>query len=261
MKLNTLLAKTDHSASQFKQLISQYVAFFKTKQGEFKGIKKTYNPKEGTADEPSMRGNVNVVTTVGEKLTWLEANSADHIDNLFSVEATNASGKITAPLVVDKVNFGDLSSLELLRLKSLLETGDLEAMYANIPVRPDSENWEPTTEDQYKSRQVFEGPETSGVKRSIVKENYIMTDPNVPHLKDTSKYTPVVGTKDTVIELGDYTLQHFTGEYSHRQRAEILARRSKLLSAVIEALKVANDKETVKSSLTAKVLFDYIHKG
>ena len=80
-------------------------------------------------------------------------------------------------------------------------------------------------------------------------------------MKDSSKYTAVLGSKDTVLELGDYTLQQFSGEYSHRQRAEILARRSKLLSAVIEALKEANDKEVVKSNLTALVLFNYLHYG
>lgn len=126
LKLNVLLAKTEHSASQFKKLIQDYVGFFKGKQGEFKGVKKTYSPKEGTIDEPSMRSSVSVVTTVGEKLQWLEETSQEHIDNLFSVEATNASGKAVADLTVDGISFGSLSSLELLRLKSLLESGDLE---------------------------------------------------------------------------------------------------------------------------------------
>lgn len=259
MKLNTKLAKTEHSGSQFKALITAYNAFFKGKQSEFKGVKKTYQPKDGTADEPSMRGNTNVVTTVNEKLKWLVDTSSEHIDNVFSVEATNASNTAKAPLVVDGVNFGDLSSLELLRLKSFLEAGELEQMYANIPVRSDSENWDATAELQYKDRSIFETPELKGTKKTIQKEAYILPDPNVDKLRDSSKYVPQVASKDTVLDLGDYTVQHFSGESTHRERAEILARRSKLISAVIEALKVANDVETVQSSLTAKKLFDFIH--
>lgn len=261
IKLNVLLAKTEHSASQFKKLISDYVAFFKGKQGDFRGIKKTYSPREGTVDEPSMRGNVSVVTTVGEKLHWLEETLEEHINNLFSVEATNASGTVKAKLVVDGVDFGELSSLELLRLKSILETQDLEQLYANIPVRSDSDIWKLTEDTQYVGRNIFESPRQEGIKKSITKTSYILSDPNVQYLKDTSKYVPQVASQDTVLELGDYTVQHFTGESTHRDRAEILKRRSKLLGAVIEALKVANEANSISSSVTAEKIFGYLHRG
>lgn len=259
MKLNVLLAKTDHSASQFKRLIGDFLTFFKGKESEFKGVKKTYVPREGTMDEPSMRGYTQVVTTVEEKLDWLEEQAAEHIDNLFSIEATNASGKAYAELVVDDESWGELSSLELLRLKSLLETGDLEQMYANIPVRSDSEIWGETTADEYEGRDVWEKGLDRGVKKSIVKKEYVLEDPNLRGRELPANYNPKVGQKDEILELGDYTVQHFTGQYSHRQRAEILRRRSKLLSAVIEALKKANDVEQTSSSITSQKLFGYLH--
>lgn len=261
LKLNVLLAKSEHAAGQFKRMLSDYVAFFKTKQGEFKGVKKTYAPKEGTVDEPTMRANVSVVTTTEEKLQWLEDTAKEYIDNLFSTEATNASGSVKAALTVDGVDFGHLSSLELLRLKSLLESGDLEQLYANIPVRSDAEIWNKTNAGQYQGRNVYESPLQSGVKKSLTKESYILSDPNIGYLKDTSKYVPQVSTKDTVLELGEYTVQHFSGESTHRERAEILKRRSKLLSAVIEALKIANEAEAIPSTITAAKLFGYLHKG
>lgn len=261
MKLNVLLAKTDHSASQFKKLITDYVSFFKNKQNEFRGIKKTYAPRPDTVDIPGERQFNKVVTTVSEKLSYLEDTVGEHIDNLFSVEAINASGTAMAELVVEGYSFGQLSSLELLRLKSVLETSELEQLYANIPVRSDSDIWAETTDAAYADRTIFEGPRQSGTKKSITKESYILTDPNVKDLKDTSKYVPQVATKDTIIDLGDYTIQHFSGEYSHTQRAEILRRRSKLLSAVIEALKEANDVQQVESNITANKIFGYLHYG
>jgi len=257
MKLNVLLAKTDHLANTYKSAVKDFISYFKSSQGAFKGEKKTYEPKVGTIDIPSERGNKLVVTTVGEKLKWFTETQAEYIDALFAQEATNASGKVRTNLIIDGVNFGEYSSLELLRLKSLLENGEFEHMYASIPVRNDDEQWVPSTNPMYVGREIFESNLQSGTKKSTMKESYIMSDPNVS--KDSPAYKPTVATKDTIIELGDYTFQKFSGEFSHRERAEILRRRSKMLNAVIEALKTANDAEAIESEMTAKKLFNYLH--
>lgn len=261
MKQNVLLAKVEHLAPRYRKMITDFTQFFKNKQTDFKGIRKTYSPKEGTIDEPSKRGNVLVVTTVEEKFKWFEEEAAEYIDHLFAVEATNASGTVRAELKVGDVSFGTFSTLELLRLKSLLEAGGLEDMYANIPVRADSETWEPTKEEMYKDRQVYEAPLSKGISKSIVKESYIMTDPNIEKVGGAAKYQPIIGTKDTIVDLGEYTVQHFSGEGTHRERAEILKRRSQLLNSVIETLKIANDQEHVTSAMTSKKLFGFLHKG
>lgn len=261
LKLNTVLGKTEHLSGPFKASIKDYTQFFKDKQSAFRGEKKTYDPKNGTVDIPSERGNKLVVTTVKEKLDWLKETNQEYIDLLFSQEATNASGVAKATLVVDGIEFGEFSSLELLRLKSLLENGEFEQMYSNIPVRNDDEEWSQTTEEMYQGREIFENKKQAGTKKSIVKESYVMLDPNVKDLKDSSSYKAPIGTKDTVMELGDYTYQKFTGEISHRERAELLRRRSKLLSSVIEALKTSNEVEIKKSNMSADKLFGYIHTG
>lgn len=259
-KLNILLAKTDHLAASFKKGLEDYIKFFKTSQGAFKGEKKTYDPRSGTIDSPSERANKLVVSTVNEKLNWLEESSKDYIDALFSQERTNASGKATAELFVEGKSFGTFTSLELLKLKSLLEKGDFVGVYENIPVRNDDEQWNSSTAEMYKGRDIFESPEQKGTKKSITKESYILTDPNISKL-DGAKYTPQLASKDTVTELGDYTYQKFSGEWSHRERASVLKRRTILLGAVIEALKIANEVEVVESTLTSDKIFGYLHKG
>lgn len=259
MKLNVLLAKTDHLASSFRKSIEDYVAFFKNKQSEFRGEKKTYEPRPGSIDIPGKRENKLVVTTVDEKLQWLEENSTEYIDALFSLEASNAAGVAKAKLEVDGVYFGELSSLELLRLKSILENGTLEQMYSNIPVRSDSEIWNENSNEMYLGRKVYETPKIAGVEKTTEKESYILQDPNIKEFKEGSHYTPQIATKNTVLELGDYSHQRFSGEWSHRQRAELLKRRTKLLTAVIEALKICNEAEAISSSLTSEKLFRYLH--
>ena len=261
MKLNTLLAKTDHLSSIFQAMVAEFKNFFGNNSTAFRGEKKTYEPAPNTADDPSRRANKFVISTVEEKLAWLEENSKEYIDSLFSQEATNASGTAKAELKVLGVSWGVFSSLELLRLKSVVESSNLEQMYSAIPTRKDDEEWAPHTQEQYKGRKIFESPKLEGEAKSIVKETYILTDPNVAYLKDTSKYAPVVASKDTPLKLGDYTYQKFSGELSAREKAELLKRRSVLISAIIEALKVANETEAVKSELTADKIFTFLHKG
>lgn len=262
MKLNVLLAKTDHLAAAFKNNFKDFIKFFKGNQGSFKGEQKTYTPREGVIDDPSKRGTVRIVTTVGEKLKWLETNQAEYINNLFAQEKTNANGTAKAPLVVGDVDFGELSTLELLRLKSLLESGELKEMYESIPVRSDSEVWTESRHPDYENRAgIFQTELIRGTAKTTVKEPYILDDPNVARLGSAAAatYKPTTASRDTVMELGDYTTQKFSGEYSHLQRANILKRRHELLTAVIAALKVANDVEAVESSVTAEKLFGYLH--
>lgn len=260
LKLHVVLAKTEQSAAPFKRMQEDYVKFFKTEQGAFKGIKKTYEPRPGTADEPTKRENRQVVTTVREKLDWFTENAVPHLTDIFAVDATNASGTVKARLVVEGVDMGELSSLELLRLKTVIESGTLEQMYGNIPVRNEDEEWKETIAEQYKGREIFETEKRVGVSTTLQKETYILDDPNLGRIQG-AQYTPKTSERTTVQEIGDYTLQSFSGQYSHRQRAEILNRRSKLLTAVVEALKVANEAEVVQSNLKPEQLFRYLHFG
>lgn len=259
-KLNVLLAKTDHLASVFKNGLVDYVTFFKKSQGAFKGEKKTYEPFPGTVDYPNERANKLVVTTVDEKLKYLEESSVDYIDALFAQEKTNATGSAKANLVVDGKVWGEYSTLELLRLKTLLENTTLKELYENIPVRNDDEIWNKTSNEMYANRNIWESGQKEGLHKTTVKESYILPDPNISKV-DGAKYTPQLASKDTIMELGKYTHQRFSGEASHTERAYILNRRSKLLTAVIEALKVANEAEVVASGLTAQKIFNYLHRG
>lgn len=195
LKLNKLLALVESSTPMFRKLIAEYKSFFEKKQGEFQGIRKTYTPREGVKDEPSMRQFKQVVTTVKEKLDYLEENSINHINGLMNIEATNASGVAKAELKVPgpngiEVSFGRLSTLELMKLKSILEKEGLESMYASIPVKSDSELWYACTDPMYAGRDISMSPMSSGVNRTIEKEEYILMDPNLKNMADTSKYTP-----------------------------------------------------------------------
>lgn len=210
-------------------------------------------------DDSTKRGNDLVVSTVSEKLKWMTDNSAKYINALFAQEATNASGTAKALLVVDGNEWGEYSALELLRLKSLIDLPDFAGMYATLPVRADNRVWEPCTDGQYTGRNIFQTPMQTSVSKSILKETYILQDPNISGSAPSYKATTAV--RDTIIEVGDASYQEFSGEILHRERAEMLLRIDQLRTAVIEALKKANDVEAVESNLTAQKLFNFIHVG
>jgi hypothetical protein len=262
LKLNVLLAITDALRVKFKNMVADHTKFYGKAQGSFKGTKATYVAKEGMLDDPSKKAFVRVVTTVDEKLAYFIKESGEFINALFSQEKTNASGVATAELVVDGKSWGAYTSLELLRLKSLIESGELgsiEGMLALIPVRSDAEVWNKSTNPEYTGREIWESPMLSGVSKTSVKEEYILADPNIS--KVSGAYTPKTSLKTITQEVGDYTVQEFSGEWSHRERAGALKRRSDLLIAVTKALKESNECEVVESNLTAERIFGYILKG
>ena len=261
IKMNTLLAKVDHSNASVAKLFSDYAQFFKNKQGMFRGSKKTFVPRDGYVDDPTKMGTTVVATTVDEKMDWFNEQFKNWLNDVFRVEATNSKGAKTVELIVDGKSFGNLTALALMRLKRILTNKDLEAVFANIPVRSDSEVWTPTQDPEYNGREVFETALIKGVTRTTEKEEVILKDPNLDPAHLPANYQAKTTIKSKTVETGDYTSQSFTGEWTQRQRAELLRRRSTLLAAVIEALKVVNDTPVENPNLDVNAVVDYIYKG
>ena len=263
-KLNVLLAVTDTLRAKYKNMVADHSQFYKNHQSAFLGVKNTYKEKDGCADDPSKRKYVKVVTTVKEKIDYFINESKDFVDALLSQEKTNAIGAAKAHLIVDGEDWGEFTSLELLRLKSLIESGDLgnlENMLSVIPVRSDAEIWSKTTAEEYEGREIWETPMTSGESRTSDKEEYILEDPNLATKALPAGYQPKTSVRTKIRVVGDYTTQDFSGAWSHRERAGTLKRRNDLILAVTTALKECNECTAVPSELTAEKIFGYIFYG
>ena len=251
--MTVLLGLRDRGEKVFGNMLDDMFQKFKNKQGLFKGERKTYKPIEGFADEPSKRSFVTVASTVNEQLQWMKEHSKDYFDIIFSIEATNAANIARADLVVDGQVFGNFSTLELLRLKTLLD-GKLKSIISEMPVRREDTIWNLSQDPSYVGRDIYESSLDSGYAKTTIKESYILVDPH----PDT-KRAPIVGEKSTQVNIADYTSQSFSGEASIRERAEMTVRYEKLYQAVIAALAAANNVEQVESKLGTAVL-DYIFK-
>ena len=254
IKLSVALALRERSEKEFKNMVDDLFTKFKTKQTLFKGERKTYVAKEGYLDEPSKRSFVNVVSTVAEQLDWMKNNSKNYLNTVFNIEKTNASGNVKGTLVLDDQKIGEYSSLELLRLKSILES-KLRDLYKEIPVRSEQSIWSLAEEEAFRVKGIFSTSLETGEAKTTIKEQYILPDPH----PDKNRQ-PMVADKSTQVVIGTYTSQQFSGEFSMYQRAEVLVRYEKLLQATITALEEANSAELQTSDLGDKV-FDYIHSG
>lgn len=259
--MNVVLAKVDHSASVYAKEVNEYAQYFKNAQGAFRGEKKTYIPREGYPDDPTKKGVTAVQTTVSEQLDWFKNIATNYLNEVFSVEATNSMGARKVELVVDGHSFGELTALDLMRLKSILTSKELVTMYERIPVYSDSEIWKPTNNAEYGNREILENELVKGVSRTTETTEEILRDPNIDPANIPANYRAAIVQRKTTVEVGDYTHQKFTGEWSQKQRADLLNRRSKLLKAVIAALKEVNDQEVVEPNIDANALLDYIHYG
>lgn len=260
-KMNKLLALVDHGASVFKTMTQEYKVFFDKGQSAFKGVRKTYVPREGTADDSSMRQFSKVTTTVDEKLEWYENKAVDYINNTLAIDSTNSQGANKVALIIDGSIIAKMTVLELMKLKSLITKSGMTEMYTELPVRSDAEIWSISADELYVGREIYETELSKGIKRTDSKTEFILEDPNLKNMTDTSRYSPQKSVKSSIIEVGDYTVQHFSGETTQRYKASVLARRSKLLEAIEGAIKEANDCPVVESEMTSQKLFNYLHRG
>lgn len=259
--MNTLLAKVDQSQAVFNKEMTAYAVLFKNKQGMFRGERKTYAPREGYPEDPTKQGTTAVQSTVNEQLDWFTDKVAvNYLNEQFAVEATNSLGAKKVPLVVDGINFGELTALDLMRLKSILTSAPLNTMYETLPVRSDSEVWTKADGD-YAGCEVFCTPMLKGVTRTTESDEVILKDPNLDPAHLPANYNAKTTVKKKTVEIGDYTMQKFSGEWTQTQKAQLLDRKSRLLNAVIAALKEVNDVEAAQSNLDVKAMLNFIHKG
>lgn len=251
-KLAVALGLREKTEKDFKNMLDDMCGKFKNKQALFLGQRNTFQALEGHPDQPEKRGFHNVSSTVAEQLAFFKEHSADYLRTTLSIEATNAKG-VTAELVVDGKSWGTYSTLELLRLKGILDS-KMKAMVQDLPIRNEGILWSETKDPVFDGRKVFETPLDSGKTKTTIKRTVIVED---PHIREAPNRPPVTQSIDTPTETGSYTQQSFSGAITNKERAEMEVRYNNLYKGVIAALEAANAAELVESQLGDKVL-DYL---
>ena len=248
-KLNVLLALRQKLANRYNQMVGDYTSFFKNKQGAFRGTLKTHSPLEGYPVDITKVANERVVTTVKEKMDWFIKEASEYYNVALSIEASNGEGSPTVPLEFDGKTYGPFPATVLLRLRGLISPDNkkedtLLTMFKNIPVREATKVWVEADEDEdYKKRGVVQTERQSGETKTTETHQEILKDPNINPENIPSNYRATVTNVSSTVKTGDYTVQFFSGEWTHEKRAALLKRRSELLDAIDVALQKVNDRD------------------
>lgn len=254
-KQTVLLGLREKWEKLFNGMLDDMLSKFKNKQEIFRGHNNTYDAVGEFADDPTKRSMVKVASTVGQQLDWFRGHTAEYFDTVLSIEKTNAMG-IKAPLIVDGESWGEYYTLELLRMKSILD-GKLKLMFKELPIRDEKRHWIPTTNaDLYKDMEVYETSIVVNFIPTTLKSTVVVED---PYVKDAPNRPPVTAQIDRRVNVGKETRQNFSGEITNLQRAQYEVRIDKLYTGIIEALETANNVEAQESDLGKKFL-DYLFK-
>lgn len=243
-KLNVLLALREKLANRYAQMVGDYTTFFKNKQGAFQGVLKTHSPLDGYQPDASKIANEKVVTTVNEKMDWFIKEALEYFNTALAIEASNGEGATTVPLVFEGKEYGPFPATVLLRLRGIVESEKFSQMLGFIPVREETKVWVPSTDEDYVKRgNIFETERQEGETRTTETHQEILKDPNLDPQHLPSNYRAITTDIKKTVKTGDYTVQFFSGEWTHQQRANLLKRRSALIDAINIALQKVNDRE------------------
>lgn len=250
--LSVALGLREKVEKDFKNMIDDMYDKSKNKQGIFQGFRYTFDALKDQPDQPEKKKFQAVSSTVAEQLSWLKNYSEDYFNTVLSIEKTN-SQNVTADLVVGGTSWGNYSTLELLRLKGIVES-KLRGFLQILPIRPETAIWKPSTDSVYEGRpNIFETPletefTTTTLKRVVIVDDKHQTEnPNIVR-------QPVTQQIDTPINTGKVTKQVFSGAITNRERALIEVRLNNLLKGIITSLEKANATELLESDLGQKTL-------
>jgi hypothetical protein len=254
-RLAVYLGLRDKNEKDFTNMLNDMTSKFKNKQGIFMGFRNTFVPEEGHPDMPENRKFQAVSSTVAEQLDYFKEHTRDYFNTVFAIERTNAGG-VTAELIVNEKSWGTYTTLELLRLKGILDS-KLKLMVQDLPIRPETVIWEKTNDPVYAGRNIYESPLDRGKTKTTLKRIVIINDPHIadsPHPRQ-----PMTQQIDTPVNTGEYTKQDFSGAITNKERAGLEVAYNQIYKGVVAALEAANSAEIKESDLGDKVL-DYLFK-
>lgn len=243
-KLHQLLAVEPAHRDTAKRIFHESQNNF-TKGKMFTGsVVKTTHTLEGSHDETK---ESHVVTSIPDRWNYTLSQIKDSWNTELSKEAGNASGKAKATLTLEGQDFGEVSAIECLSLKSKLS--QLLTLAGMIPVRDSGTVWK--VDDNHcpeaTKGTVFVSPvevkNRQGARKVARKIEGYPDDPKSPHATHEEQY--LLGTLETTM---------FSGELSASQKHQLIEKLTRMKAAVEDCRARANEIEVDNTDLGTKVL-------
>jgi hypothetical protein len=137
-QLHALLAVVTDLKTKARLIATEGITTFVKKAEHFDGVQKAFESLE--ADRMATPAETKVlVTTVPEKLAYVQGALSKGIDATLSMEETNSSGNAKAELSVNGTPFGTFSATSLLAMEKWLDS--VLELYKSIPTLDPTKAW------------------------------------------------------------------------------------------------------------------------
>jgi hypothetical protein len=242
--LHQLLAVSTDLDQQARAIMEETVNTFTKKAEHFDGIKKVYSPYDDAGEKlpPEIK---EVVTTVGEKLSYAKESVIKAMDVTLSKEETNSSGEAKAELIVDGLSFGTFSATSFIALERYLEK--IRDEYKAIPTLDPTRRWTKETSSGRDLREAIE------VKyRSEKKARPLVLSPA------TMQHPAQVQLVTDEIQVGKYDTTYSSGRMTPLEKSNLLAKLDTLIIEVKKAREIANQAKVKEVEIGEKI-FNFIH--
>ena len=252
-QLHELLAALGDLEARSDMAQSEGIVTFDKRPNHFMGMHRTlrmFNEEDKHLEDANAQ-HQEMVTTVGAKLKFVQKAVTQWYDAFLQKEATNQTA--VADLVVDgEVIAKDLPAPFFLGMEKELKK--LRKLYEAIPTLQPGVKWEqdPTLAAQDNSKGVFRN--ANPVKKLKTKNDIlhkVLVPPTPEHPAQIEKWTEQT-------PIGEFTEEVYSGMITPADKAALLNRLSKMISAVKRARMRANKASIVKKAV-GKAIFKYIH--
>lgn len=247
-KLHEILAVEGDLAGKSEKVRDETVTTFTKRKEHFEGrVKRLRMFDEGDKQlEEAGAEYKEMVTTVGEKLKYLQGSFVKYWDAVLQKEATNQEAK--ADLVVDGSIIAEkLPATFLLGMENKLK--ELRAVYDCVPTWTPGVKWVAAAGERpgvYRME-----PDELALKTKKMAKSTVLYDATKEHPAQIEKWFEDV-------PIGEFVLTRTTGALSPAEKSALLGRVDTLIRAVKKARQRANATDVVKMNV-GKKLFDFIH--
>lgn len=243
-KLHQLLATVGTRDAQATKLIREAAHTFDGKDSHFNGRLKTYHPDDDTQDSiADEKEQVQIVSTVQDKLNFIQKAIINSVDTVIAKEETNSSGQARASLKIGN-NEVTLSATALLALEKRMI--QLRSVYNLIPTLDPTKVW-----NYDEDRGYFKTLPT--LRNRLVKKII-----PVVVVQATKEFPAQVKETSTDVKVGHYEEIHYSAKIPVSMKAKILDRIDGLIDAISLARAKANQCDVVENPIMEDI-FTYIN--
>lgn len=247
-KLHELAAVDNDMRGLYDKIKNEAAATFKSRLDHFSGMSKTYKSEidDDYERDPEVK---KLVTTVPQKLNYIEKTMMSVLDAQFQKEVTNCQAKADIIVIEDdgteQVVATEIPVVFLVQLeKKLVELRN--QIYGVIPTLDPTKEW---SWDENNGQYVNKEPRKR-VTRKVPKAFQI-----APATDKHAEQAQLINVDETT---GYYNQVNFSGMVTPAKKSQLMTKIDKLIHAVKTARARANDTETINEKI-ALMLFNYLN--